>query len=196
MVLGAALFFGALALFLYNEYDSIRAEQSAATVMEQLIEKVEPQEAATEAPAVEIPEELVDPATFVMTEVEIDGYAYIGYLSLPDQGLDLPIMADLDKARLKIAPCRYYGTVKGNDLVLAAHNNRHFGGLKDMSEGERVIFTDMDGEVTYYEVVGLDILASNAVEEMTSGDFDLTLFTCTYGGKSRVTVYCDRVETE
>lgn len=28
---------------------------------------------------------------------------------------------------------------------------------------------------------------------MTSGDYPLTLFTCTYGGKSRITVRCDAV---
>ena len=26
----------------------------------------------------------------------------------------------------------------------------------------------------------------------SDGDFDLTLFTCTYGGESRVTIYCDK----
>ena len=36
-------------------------------------------------------------------------------------------------------------------------------------------------------------LRPTAVEEMTSGTFDLTLFTCTYGGRSRITVYCDRL---
>lgn len=69
----------------------------------------------------------------------------------------------------------------------------HFGGLSKLSEGDGVIFTDMDGITTAYEVVAQDVLHPYAVEEMTSGDFDLTLFTCTYGGKSRVTVYCDRV---
>ena len=75
-----------------------------------------------------------------------------------------------------------------------AHNYAsHFGGLSELSEGDNVFFTDMDGIVTMYEVVAQDILDPYAVEEMTSGEFDLTLFTCTYGGQSRVTVYCDRV---
>ena len=52
----------------------------------------------------------------------------------------------------------------------------------------------MDGELIFYEVVGKDVLEPTAVEEMTSGDFDLTLFTCTYGGEFRVTVYCDKVD--
>jgi sortase A len=41
-------------------------------------------------------------------------------------------------------------------------------------------------------VAALDILESTAVETMTAGEFDLTLFTCTYDGKSRVTVYCNK----
>lgn len=95
-----------------------------------------------------------------MTEVEIDGYSYIGYLSIPKLELELPIMADWDYARLRIAPCRYTGSVRGEDLVIMAHNYAsHFGGLAKLSEGDNVIFTDMDGITTVYEVVAQDILA-------------------------------------
>lgn len=52
----------------------------------------------------------------------------------------------------------------------------------------------MDGMVYTYTVTVVDVLSPSAVEDMTSGDYDLTLFTCTYGGASRVTVRCDRVE--
>ena len=55
-------------------------------------------------------------------------------------------------------------------------------------------FTDADGNVHCYAVAAVDVLDPTAVEEMTAGEFDLTLFTCTYGGKSRVTVFCDRIE--
>ena len=131
---------------------------------------------------------------YTMTEVTIDGHSYIGYLTIPALNLELPIMADWDYDKLQIAPCRYSGTLKGGDLVLMAHNyEKHFGKLSKLSEGDSVIFTDMDGIVTQYEVIARDVLNPTAVEEMTAGDFDLTLFTCTYGGQSRVTVYCDRI---
>ena len=55
-------------------------------------------------------------------------------------------------------------------------------------------FTDMDAQTIYYEVVALDVLGPYDVEEMTSGEYDLTLFTCNYSGKARVTVRCDRME--
>ena len=79
--------------------------------------------------------------------------------------------------------------------MICAHNyTQHFGSLKGLTDGDAVIFTDMDGVVWRYEVVVVDVLSATAVEEMESGEYDLTLFTCTYDGVSRVTVRCDRVE--
>ena len=48
----------------------------------------------------------------------------------------------------------------------------------------------MDGNTFYYEVMYVEILDNNAVEEMSAGQWDLTLFTCTYGGATRITVRC------
>lgn len=201
MILGAALLLGALSLFAYNWAEAARAEQASDALMPQIIEEIakkKPEQTEDNLQSDwDVPEEFLDPSAFEMTEVEIDGYAYIGYLSIPALELELPIMAQWDYDRLQIAPCRYTGSVRGEDLVLLAHNYTwHFGKLSELSEGDLVIFTDMDGVQTNYEVVGRDVLAPIAVEEMTAGDFDLTLFTCTYGGKSRVTVYCDRVTTD
>ena len=79
-------------------------------------------------------------------------------------------------------------------MVLMAHNYvHHFQGLSKLEIGDDVYFMDMDGNEIHYEVVGKDILEATAVEEMTAGDFNLTLFSCTYGGFARVTIYCDRV---
>lgn len=39
-----------------------------------------------------------------------------------------------------------------------------------MAIGERVSFTDMDGNVFNYEVVEIEVLAVTAVEEMESGE--------------------------
>jgi sortase A len=200
MVLGAALIFGALTLFLHNQQEAMAAEAFSVKLMPQLMEEIKKAEESTVEPQTYIepvgtPIEYLDPGAFIMTEVEIDGYSYIGYLSIPKLDLELPVMADWDDSRLRIAPCRYAGSVRGEDLVIMAHNYvSHFGPLSSLSEGDSVIFTDMDGITTVYQVVVQDILAPSAVEEMTSGDFDLTLFTCTYGGNNRFTVYCDRTE--
>lgn len=183
MILGATLFFGALGLFLYNEAQAARAEQLSANVLHELVTQMS-----------EIDTENAENQPLEMTEVTIDGYNYIGYLLVPELELELPIMADWDYKRLKIAPCRYQGTVNGENLVLMAHNyERHFGKLSELTEGAQIIFTDMDGFSTLYEVIAKDVLMPNAIEEVTDNDFDLVLFTCTYGGKSRITIYCNKM---
>lgn len=195
MFLGTALIFGALALFLYNQEESNTAGQAAQALMPQLIEEIRMDTGAVQdstMPTFEVPEIYLDESDFVMTEVEIDGRMYIGYLSIPELKLELPILSDWSYPSLQVAPCRYFGTVKGGNLVLMAHNyDKHFGRISKLREGDSVVFVDMDGGTTAYEVVARDVLDPSAVEEMTAGDYDLALFTCTYGGEKRVTVYCD-----
>ncbi len=198
MCLGTVLLMSALSLFASNERQALQAQRAAVNLLPQIIQQIqeEPIQITTEIPllpAVGLPIDYLDPSVFEMTEVEIEGYLYIGYLSIPDLGLELPVMSDWSYNQLKIAPCRYAGSVYSDDLVLMAHNYAiHFGRLKDLAVGSGIQFTDMDGITTRYEVVGLEILDPADVEDMISGDYDLTLFTCTYGGRSRVTIRCDR----
>ena len=197
MLVGTALIFGALYLFICNTRETEFAEEAAAEVMpEILVEIQEVQEETTEETWVipETPVELLTEEELKMTEKVVYGRSYIGYLSIPSLGLELPILSEWSYPNLQVSPARYYGSVRGENLVLLAHNYpTHFGKISNLTEGDSVIFTDMDGTVWEYEVVTKDILDPGAVEEVISGDYDLTMFTCTYGGKSRVTVYCDRV---
>lgn len=194
MLCGMVMLLSSLGLFLSNRREAENAELQSAILLPQLVDMAQQPETQEETrlPEPEIPEELLTAEDVKMEEVEIDGHIYIGYLSMPTVELELPIMSDWSYEKLTIAPCRYYGTLRGKDLVLLAHNyDRHFGRLNDLKVGDSVYFTEMDGTVTAYKVVDRDILDPYAVEEMTAGLYDLTLFTCTYGGRSRVTVYCD-----
>lgn len=209
MGLGILLLLGALALFAFNQWEARQAKESAKELMPQLMEKIQERETShqqesttpegTTLPEENIvpgtPPELLTPEQLVMTEVEIDGYRYIGYVSIPSIELELPVMSGWDYYKLKVAPCRYSGTLLGNDLVIMAHNYvGHFRELSQVAVGDAVFFVDMDGGITEYQVVALDVLTPKDVEEMTAGNYDLTLFTCTIGGRSRVTVYCDKTE--
>ena len=195
VVAGALLFLAGALLFAYNEHEAGMADRAAADLLPELMAAIE-EPPVTEEPAEEpVAPVLPEPGFIQMTEVEIDGYNYVGYVSIPALELMLPVMAEWDYTRLRTAPCRYAGTTFGDDLVILAHNyKRHFGQLSELKVGDAVTFTDMDGVVTNYEVVALDVLSATAVEEMVAGEYDLTLFTCTYGGKSRVTLRCDRAE--
>lgn len=182
---GAALLLAALSLLLWNLNEDKKAGVSVEKILPQVIAEIDGSV-------------LPDPFDTTMTEAEVDGHSYIGYLSVPTLGLELPVMADWSYPQLKISPCRYTGSAKSDDLVIAAHNyTHHFGNIKNLMVGDAVYFTDMEGAVFAYEVAELEVLGPAAVEEMTSNDYALTLFTCTYGGSSRVTVRCRRAnETE
>jgi len=193
--LGAILLLSACALFFYNQDEEAAAEQSVTqkvVLVEQAIQERETMP-------------LEDSADFLlpfmpnkrMSVVEIEGYPYVGYLSIPTLKLDLPIMDKWSYPKLRIAPCRYAGDLYTDDLVLMAHNYMsHFGKLSQLRSGDLLFFTDMDGNITAFEVIAQDVLEPGAIEEMTAGDFDLTLFTCTFGGEKRVTVRCDKLKMD
>lgn len=126
-----------------------------------------------------------------MPTKEIDGQTYIGKVEVPSLELSLPVISEWTYPRLKKAPCRYVGSIYSKDMVICGHNyDRHFGRLKELAVGDEVRFTDMDGNVFFYSVCGTEQLGKYAVEEMLAGEWDLTLFTCTKGGRMRVTVRC------
>ena len=183
---GLLLILGAMLLYLHNVRENRDADENAQLVLQemqtQLVTPV-PVPDATPSPRPEKTE---------MPVVEIDGREYIGYIAVPALEIELPVMADWSYEKLRIAPCRHAGATYTHDLVIAAHNyDSHFGGLKDLYGGAAVTFTDMDGDVFTYAVSRVETVAPTAVAEVLESDSDLVLYTCTYGGKTRVVVYCN-----
>ena len=199
MLIGLFLISGAVFLFLSNNRDEKNAETHVQNLIPVLMEEVKQVQESSES-GVALPDnkpvELLTQEDVVMTETVIDGHAYIGYLEIPDLGLTLPVMSDWSYAKLQISPCRFSGSLRGEDLVIMAHNyTSHFGFLKTLTEGSQIIFYDMNGVIWEYEVVALDVLPGDAVEEMIAGEYDLTLFTCATNRSHRITIRCDKVES-
>ncbi len=189
VLLGVVLLLAALGLYGYNRWEDAQAGAEAQTVVQDLQEKVvEQTQSAASAPAIDTSS--LDPELPV---VELDGYEYVGTVSIPAIGIDLPVMSEWSYPRLKIAPCRQFGSSRTDDLVIAAHNyESHFGKLTSLTAGDSVTFTDMDGIVNEYVVNKVEVLDPHSVEEVEHSGYALVLYTCTYGGKTRVTVFCDR----
>ena len=202
MVLGGALLLGAAGLLSENRREESRAGEESAQVMVRLRQEMEqaalPEETRTEPEQSPEAEEtpLPDPAGREMPTLEIDGQTYIGYLELPTLGLSLPVMSEWSYPKLRIAPCRYWGSAYDDSLVILAHNyDRHFGRLQELATGDPVQFIDADGVIYQYTVEKQEILEKPDVEKMVDSGYDLTLFTCTYGGRHRVTVRLRRTKT-
>lgn len=203
IVLGLLLVAAALLITVQNLWESRQAENNALELVDRLddiisslySENVEETFFTGEVMLEEmIPDYILNPDMEMPTE-SIDGNEYIGILGIGSLGLRLPVMSGWSYLKLKTAPCRYAGSVYTGNLVIAAHNyTSHFGKLKNLHIGDEITFTDMDGNCFCYEVLELEILMSTAIDEMISGDWDMTLFTCSIGGKNRVAARCVLVE--
>lgn len=201
IVIGVLLIAAAGGLLLYNDREAKKAEEAAGGVLEviqqELGDKLE-ENLASETMQMCLPENPSETDADQQKEMPvmtIDGYDYIGYLSIPSIDLNLPVMEDWDYDRLKISPCRHYGSIYSKDLVIAGHNyNSHFGLLKSLVIGDYVFFTDMDGICRSYVVADSEILEPYQIEEMKESPWDLTLYTCTIGGEHRVTIRCEETE--
>ena len=211
---GLCVFFGilllasSLALILHNMQESNRAAEASETIMIQFAEvrpplhlpaeTMPPMQGSYPSPApTPVPE---------MPTVTIDGYDYIGSLTVPSLSLELPVMADWDYDRLKISPCVFSGNYFSDDLVICGHNfPSHFSPLREIPMGEEVLFTSADGAVYRYVVSNRETVKPDDVATMTTnahsaspgtGDWDLTLFTCNLGGQTRCAVRCVRSDNK
>ena len=126
-----------------------------------------------------------------MPSAEIDGRLYIGIISIPRLDLRLPVTSDWSYEKLKYTPCLFSGSIYEGNAVIAAHNNKsHFRRISELSQGDTVIFTDLEGNRFIYGVSSSEVLHPDNTQELMSGGFDLSLFTCTIAGNLRCTVRC------
>lgn len=215
IVTGTMLILSALFLCLYNINESNKAyEQSQKVLSElkQLIPEPVPQEESEKADnkkdeiiqnpaddlfaAYEDKEEEIEKAQPML----INGGYYCGFITLPSLNLELPVADGWSYQALKNSPCRYSGSAEEDNIIIAAHNyNTHFGRIGTLNSGDEIVFTDTNGEVHRFEVNNTQYIDGYDKEGMFSGnedEWDITLFTCTLNGVSRVTVRGSRIETE
>ena len=201
LLLGTLCLLAALGLTVWNLQTARRAQTAAAGTVQQLepLLRAPAQQASAGAPDAasepsepELPDYLLNPG-MAMPVVVVDGVAYIGVLEIPALELTLPVTGEWGYDRLKIALCRYAGSAYLDNLVIMGHNYpAFFKNLGDLRPGDEIRFIDADGNVFSYTVSDLEQLRAAQVEDMTTGDWDLTLFTCTPGGQLRIAVRCLR----
>ena len=203
VIAGIVLMAGALLLTAYNRFDAWMSGLDAAYIEELLRADIEKQRAEleearqaaaiTDVSAVSIEESDAE-ETSEMPVITIAGYDCIGILAIEDYDLTLPVISDWDYEHLQKAPCRYAGSYYSGDLVICGHNySTHFGKLKQIPVGARISLLASDGAMYTYEVSNVEQVGPTEIDKMINnedGDWDLTLFTCTTGGRARCAIRC------
>ena len=191
----------AVLLLVYNLWDGHRARESEEAILAEYLQEnkkaSESSDASDKEDEQNIPDYLLNPDMDMpeYTLKSLGDVACIGILEIPALDLELPVISSWSYSSLRLAPCRYSGSAYKGDLVIAAHNYQsHFGGLRTLPEGSEVFFTDAVGNRFSYYVAVTEALTPWSVDDMTSGEWPLTLFTCTLDSQNRVTVRCEYSE--
>lgn len=198
---GLILVTAAVLLLVYNLWDGHRARESEEAILAEYLQEnkkaSESPDASDKEDEQNIPDYLLNPDMDMpeYTLKSLGDVACIGILEIPALDLELPVISSWSYSSLRLAPCRYSGSAYKGDLVIAAHNYQsHFGGLRTLPEGSEVFFTDAVGNRFSYYVAITEALTPWSVDDMTSGEWPLTLFTCTLDSQNRVTVRCEYSE--
>ena len=98
VVLGVICLLGSVGFVAYNRWEADGATKSARSLLEEVQHKIGEQD---------VP---LDDSVREMPTILVDGYACIGILSMPVLDIELPVLTDWSYAKLKKAPCLYYGS--------------------------------------------------------------------------------------
>jgi len=180
MALGLVLVALAGSLFAYNFVIDKRAGEAARKTVESAKEKIDAGDYTANSDGEKT--------------IIIDGYEYIGTVSVPSLDIELPVLSEWSKQKLKISPCRYSGSILDGSLIICGHNyQNHFGKLKYAENGDVVIITDATGTDYKYKISSVSLVNGDDVEQMKNNDgWDMTLFTCDYSGRHRIMLRCVR----
>ena len=190
IVLGLLLILTSAFFFSIYEQEAENAGENAQQLLAALTAEIEQnQEQNLYDTAVQ------EQSTGQMLQTSLQGYDLVGIIRVPGVGVELPVLDSWSYDLLKLAPCRYSGSIEGQDLILMGHNyKKHFAPLRQVSPGDRVEFLDVSGTSHAYVVAGTEVLKPTQLDELTVSESALTIFTCTPGGYGRFVVRCDPVE--
>ena len=166
----------ALILIIYDTYKDKKANIKSDIILKQLEEKI-------------LSNDIKD-----NNIINIDNEEYLGIINIPVLNLSLPVYSDYSLKKLDSAPAVYSGSINTNNLVICAHNYKsHFGYLNKIKINDLIVIIDSNNKKHVYEVSEIVITKPLAIEEMINSDYDLTLFTCTTSGASRLTIRCKKI---
>lgn len=170
-----------IGFYLYNEI--FKEEENALdTMVENLPEQIDTEES----------DELI------VKESVINGKTYetIAILYIPTLDIQYPVLSSTSKELLKVSLNKYWGPNpnKPGNFCIVGHNyndDNFFGKLHNIEIGHFVQLTDMSGKTMQYKVYDTYIVDpdnTDCTSQLTNGETEITLITCTKNFKQRFIV--------
>ena len=125
-----------------------------------------------------------------MSALCIEGTNFVGILEMPAYGAALPVCADW--GGISKYPCRLGGSVYDRTIQIGATTQKgQYDFYREISVGDAVYFTDMEGNRFAYQVT--DIRYEHHADQTTLQQVEasLTIFIKNIYGFENVVVYCN-----
>ena len=126
-----------------------------------------------------------------MPVLQLDGQDFSALIQVPAFGVSLPVGSSWDAGRISQYPCRFWGSVYDNSLIVGGSSREgqfDFCGRLDL--GYKILVTDMTGARFSYEVIRIDRRSHADPETLGEADCDLILFARDSGTLDYIIVRC------
>ncbi len=193
--------------YIYAEYDRNKSEELSKELLAGRVDDTTVNEddnllrVSLEADAQE--QEVIIEENNETTHVTQDGQSYTteAVLNIPSLGINYPILSDTSEELLKISLNKFWGPSPnevGNYCIVGHNykNKKMFGKLSSIKNGDIVELTDNSGKTIKYTVYNKYVVEPEDVSctsQLTNGNKEVTLITCTNYGKQRLVVKARQV---
>ncbi len=194
--------------YVLAEYDKNQKEQLSRVILDQMTdtttveEKVvvvaldEPQ-TEEEVPIIEMPSTTTTSNT-IDSQITANGQTYTteAILDYPKLGINYPVLSEESEELLKVSLCKYWGPNpnKVGNYCIVGHNyksGKMFGKLSGAEIGDEVNLKDLSGNTVTYVVYNryvVDPTDVSCTSQLTNGQREITLITCTNYGQDRLVI--------
>ena len=125
-----------------------------------------------------------------MSALSVDGTDFVGIIEMPRYGSVLPVCADWGNTSKY--PCRFSGSIYDSTMKIGATTQKgQYDFYRELSVGDEVFYTDMEGNRYSYEVKGLRYEKHADQSALHREESSLVLFIKNVYSFEYLIVFCD-----
>lgn len=185
----------------FSEDDSLPEEEILVVALN---ENTEPIEEVTDTDAINDNRQVLDKFNTIYKTSKGTQYRVDSILNIPSLEIRYPVISECTTELLKISLNKFWGREPNEigNYCIVGHNydgkDIFFGKLHKLQNGDIVELQDKTGRTLKYEVYNKFIVVpkdTDCTSQRTNGKREMTLITCSDGGKTRLIVKCREIES-